>query len=416
MDGTDVSKLRLRSHVFGRFLAGYTVDYVGDYIWFVSLSWAAFQVADVGSASVIVAAGTVPRMLLMLFGGVAVDRYGALRVAQLAQAGRIVLMVAMAFVAFLSPGNAVTLFMIALLFGVADAARMPAAAALPPQLLSNSDLVKGQALVASAGRLAGVVGAPLSGVILDIGGMSATATLNAVLFVVGFWAFFSLRNVTRLQVPASGARESNSARFREGLAYIYRSSHMSFLFVLIAVLNMALVGPLNTGIVSLAQQNSWRPSAMGLLLGAFGAGATAGALSLVRVVPKTAPAVTGLVLIALSSVGIGSLGFHDSLWAAVLTMVAAGVLLGPAGALLMGLVQRATAVEYMGRVMSLFGLATIGFAPLAIAGFGFLMDATGLPAAFLITGIIVAGLASFGLIIRSVRTLRLSDAHGEVTG
>ena len=66
----------------------------GDQIWTIALAWTAVHVATPAAAGLVVAAGTVPRALVLLLGGVVADRYDARRVMILANGARIAVLVA----------------------------------------------------------------------------------------------------------------------------------------------------------------------------------------------------------------------------------------------------------------------------------------------------------------------------------
>ena len=61
----------------------------GDQVWTIALAWTAVHVATPAAAGLVVAAGTVPRALVLLLGGVVADRYDARRVMVLANGARI---------------------------------------------------------------------------------------------------------------------------------------------------------------------------------------------------------------------------------------------------------------------------------------------------------------------------------------
>ena len=65
----------------------------GDQLWTIALAWTAVHVASPAAAGLVVAAGTVPRALVLLLGGVVADRYDARRVMVLANGARIAVLV-----------------------------------------------------------------------------------------------------------------------------------------------------------------------------------------------------------------------------------------------------------------------------------------------------------------------------------
>src|SRR2546430_13623235 len=115
---------RARRAGFSFFLAGLAADMIGDQVWFIALAWAASATGDASVVASIIAIGTVPRMLLLIPAGTLVDRLGALRMAQTAQAARIATMLLALAVVLLAPRSVPLLMAVAFIFGIADAIRM----------------------------------------------------------------------------------------------------------------------------------------------------------------------------------------------------------------------------------------------------------------------------------------------------
>lgn len=402
----------LRQAPFRRYLSGLTADLIGDQIWFIALAWAATEMADAAMAGVVMAVATVPRLFLLLPAGVLVDRFGVLKMAQAAQAVRIATMAAAVTATLAGNPNVVVLIVLALVFGIADAGRLPAAGSLPPALLASEDLPSGQGLVSIAGRIATVVSGPAVAAGLVIGGFGAAAALNLALFALAFIAFRGLRSHLRVAAkPLEG-----TTGVRAGLSYVVGHRPLLLILVVIAALNVALAGPLNIGIVLRIRQESWDPAALGLILGSFGLAAAIGAGVMAISRPVRAPVVWGLGLSALNAAAIGGLGLTPDLMSTMLVAAAAGLTVGPAGALLIGTVQATTDRAYLGRVMSVIGLATYGVAPISLAGFGLLTETVGLQAAFVVTGSVAAVVALAGMTAPSLRSMTFGKAPDRAVG
>lgn len=402
--------LGLRGPRFLRYLGGYTADMIGDQVWFIALSWAAARAGDAGAAALVVAAGTVPRMLLLLPAGVAVDRLGALRVAQAAQVLRIAAMSGAVFVGLTQERNLVLLGVLALLFGIGDAARLPAATALPPFLLSTQDLPRGQGLLGTAGRLTTMMAGPAAGVALAVGGFTAAAGFTLLLCAVGLLAFLALGRVDAVGNSDDGPQK---ATLRDGLRYVTECRSVGLLLLVVTAQNLALTGPLNLGLVLRSQEEGWGPQAVGLLFGVFGAAAAIGALWLVKCQPRGRPALVGLGWGCLSALGLAGLGYAPDLVLAMPAVAVMGLALGPGSALLFGLIQAHTSRQYIGRVMSMTTFAAFGLTPVALIGFGSLAQVAGTSTSFSIASACVAISCLAGAATPSLRELRLPQARTE---
>lgn len=63
-----------------RWLTAYTASLVGDSVYFVALGWSAQKAAGPTEVGLVMAAGALPRALLMLGGGIVADRFDPRRV------------------------------------------------------------------------------------------------------------------------------------------------------------------------------------------------------------------------------------------------------------------------------------------------------------------------------------------------
>lgn len=403
-----------RDRYFLRYLNGFGLSLLGDQIWFVALAWAAARLDDPGQTSLVMAAGSVPRAVLILFGGTLADRWGALRVTLISQQLRILLMaIAVAATMLLDP-SLWLLAAIALAFGAIDAAHMPAAAALPPQLLERNALPAGQGLVQTLERVATIAGAPIGGFIVAAGGLSLATAVNVVLFCAAVLILRTLRLRTDTSSETDAQRTGEPAppegtwrSLYGGLRYVSMEPVIGPILLVVTMLNLAIAAPLNVGVALLANAHQWQASGFSAIIAGFGAGAALGALSVVRYRPKRYPAAIGLLWVIIGSFSIAALGVSSRLPIAVVVATILGVTSGPASALLLGLVQARTRTAYLGRVMALITFSALGLIPVSYTVFGFLTEATTLTTAFVICAAAELAVAVLALCLRSVRTARL---------
>lgn len=399
-----------RNGPFTRYLGGFGLSLLGDQIWFVALGWAASRLDTPLQTSLVMAFATVPRAVLLLLGGTLADRHGALRVALASQSLRAAVM-AVGTLAVLATGseNITVLLAISVIFGALDAAHMPAAAALPPYLLAKTDLPAGQGAVQTLERTATIAGAPLGGFIVATGGLSAATAVNAAFFVMALIILRSLRTrIPSAAVTPTADPETAWQSLRGGLRYVTTEPTLWRILFTVTVLNLALAAPLNVGIALLASERRWSASSFSLILMGFAAGAVIGAVSVAarRSQPRT-PAAAGLRWAAAGSLGVATIPLFPQLPATIAAASFLGLTTGPAGALLLGMIQAKTESDYLGRVMALVTFSALGLMPVSIAVFGVLTDALGVTGAFLACAAALALSASLAYANRAVRTAAL---------
>ncbi|MGW2897288.1 MFS transporter [Streptomyces sp. NPDC001212] len=350
-----------------RWLAAYTASMMGDNVYYLALSWAAIRAGSPAQAGVVMAVGALPRALLMLGGGVIADRLGPRRVVIGSDAVRCAAVLAVAALLWLASPGLWLLALLALVFGTVDAVFMPAVGALPARVTSRDQLARVQGMRGLAIRFASVVGAPLGGLGVALGGAAAAFGCAGLLIAVSLPLLLSVRIRDLPQDDAAGTADSTPWRdLVAGLRYIRRHRVLGPLMLAIVFGDLGFVAPLNVGLALLADQRGWGASGMGWVLAGFGTGA--GAASLLLAVRGRLPHAghVAAYMILAGSVAIGALAFVPSVVAAASVAVLIGLLVGLSGALCGALLQTQTDPAYLGRVTAVGGLISLGFAPLSM--------------------------------------------------
>ncbi|KAF5997819.1 MFS transporter [Streptomyces sp. WAC00263] len=389
-----------------RWVGAYTSSAVGDNVYYIALSWAAVQAGTPAQAGLVSAAGAVPRALLMLGGGVVADRFGPRRVVVGSGAVRCALVLTAAGLLLATSPGLWALGTVAVLFGVVDAVFLPAAGALPALLAPRSQLARVQGMRGLATRLAAVLGGPLGGLGVALGGTAGAFGLAALLIGVSLPMLLTIR-VGRLPADDDKARGAVMAELRDGLGRIRRHPVLRPLVLAIALSDLGFVGPMNLGLALLSQQRGWGASGMGWVLAGFGTGA--GAASLLLALRGWVPR-AGLVMAVTAvagSVAIGGLAQVASVAAGACVALCIGLLAGLGGALSGALVQAQTEPAYAGRVISVSTLVSFGVAPLTFPVVGWAVERWGTGPVFTTCAAICALSGIIALCSRPLRRAEL---------
>ena len=382
-----------RNAPFLRYLAGQAVSTIGDQVWYVALSWSAVRHAGAATAGVVVSVSAVPRLFLLLFGGVVADRFDVRRLMLGSDVLRTAVCLAAAAVALADPGISLLIVM-ALLFGTVDALFMPAAGSMQPRLLTADQYAGGAVLATLSARLALTVGAPLGGFLVAHGGLSTALLVDAVTFALSVGALASVRpRPIEPDGNAEASREPYWHSFRSGLRYLRGHAVLGPLVLVTFLTNAGFVGPLNVGGVLLAQTRGWGAQGVGDLLTGFGVGAAAGALLMARVRIRRRLGVWIAVLGAAQGVAVAAMAWSPSVLAASAVTLLVGLLSGPMAVLTSVVQQRETEDAFRGRVSSVVTLTVLGIVPLAMGLMGVAVAVLGTTGAFAVSGAVeVAGL------------------------
>ncbi|MFJ7236536.1 MFS transporter [Streptomyces olivaceus] len=351
-----------------RWVGAYTASMLGDTVFYLALSWAAVQRGSAAEAGVVTAVSAVPRALLMLGGGVVVDRLGPRRVVIGSDAVRCAAVLAVAVLLFATDPGLWLLALLALVFGAVDALFLPAVGALPARITAKDQLARVQGMRGLAVRFAAVVGAPLGGLGVAVGGSAAAFALAGLLIAVSVPLLVCVRMRELPADDAEAAAEGGTAwrDLRDGLSYVRRHRVLGPLMLVIALGDLGFVGPLNVGLTLLADERGWGASGMGRVLAGFGAGAGAAALLLTLRgrVPHAGYVVAGALVPGAAA--IGALAQAPALPAAVGTALLIGLLAGLSGALCGALLQTQADPGHLGRVTAVAGIVSLGIAPLSM--------------------------------------------------
>ncbi|MDV5144954.1 MFS transporter [Streptomyces sp. SBC-4] len=390
-----------------RWLGAYTASATGDMVYHLALSWAAVQSGTPAQAGIVLALSAVMRALLMLGGGVVADRFGPWRVVISSDAVRCVVVLGLAAtLALTSPGLWV-LAAVALVFGAVDALFMPAVGALPPRIASAGQLGRVQGMRGLAYRISVLVGAPLGGLAVALGGSAAAFGAAGLLFAFSLPLLLTLR--LRPLPTDEEAREKTTALrdLTDGLRYLRRHRVLGPLMIVIALGDLGFVGPLNVGLALLSDLRGWGAAGIGWILAGFGTGA--GAASLLLTVRGRVPR-AGLVLswtIALGAVSIAALAYVPRLPVAVAVSVSVGLLAGLSGALCGALTQTECDPAYLGRVTSVSTFFSLGIAPLSFPLVGAAVGVWGPAPVFTACAAICALSGIYGLSVTALRRAEL---------
>jgi MFS family permease len=387
-----------------RWLTAYTASVTGDVVYFLALSWAATRTGGPSQVGLVVAAGALPRAVLMLGGGVVADRFGPRRVAVVSDAVRCAVILAAAAAAMLASPSVWLLATVALIFGVVDAVFMPAVGALPPRITAPEQLARVQGMRGLSIRLSNAVGPLLAGTVLVMGGAAGAFTAAGV--------FFALSLVTLLTVRISSSAEvsQRASVWRElgdGLRYIRRHRMLAPLVTVIGLSEMCFSGPVATGLVLLADERGWGASGMAWIASAFSVGAAASALLLTVAtrIPRAGPAMCAALLA--TAAGAVALGNAPSLPIAVVFGSLIGLTSGFTTTLTGALVQTETDPRYLGRVTAVTTLCTLGLAPVLFPAVGITVALWGADMFFIGCGTICLLAAALSVCVPVIRRAEL---------
>jgi MFS family permease len=392
---------------FRKLWVGTTLSLFGDFFSYIAIAWLVLQLtgSSLALGSVLVAQA-VPRGVLMLVGGALTDRISP-RVTMLASMGLRALCVGpLALLVLAGRVQMWEVYAISIVFGVVDAFFMPARMAILPKTVADHELEPGNAVLNVTGQASVIVGPVLGGLVVAAFGTGWAFAADAACFVLGFLFILWLPSAARAATEAKHPDGGIGGQIVAGFRYAWADTGIRVSLIVIAVVDFAANGAIGVGLPTLARGRfAAGATGFGILLAAWGVGATAGALG-AGFVP--APKRFGWMLVTLCvwlGLGVGVVGAVPSLLPAAVAMGLSGVATGVINTYGISWLQRRTDPAMQGRVMSLVMLASMGLAPVAYAASGAIADVN-ITLLFLLAGgmMFVCGLGAAAS--RSVRSLR----------
>ncbi|MFJ6460972.1 MFS transporter [Streptomyces sp. NPDC091387] len=391
-----------------RWLSAYTASTIGDSVYYMALAWAAARTGSASQTGLVLAAGSIPRALLLLGGGVLADRFGPRRVVVVSDTVRCLVILGLAGALLITSPTVWMLIAVALVFGAADALFLPAVGALPPRITAAGQLARVQGLRGLATRTANVVGAPLGGVAVALGGPVLAFAAAGVLFAVSLPLLLAVR-MSPLPAPEQSAGPTGTAwrELVDGLRHIRRHPLLGPLMLVVAVSELGFVGPLNLGLILLSGERGWGASGMGWIIAAFGTGAGGSALLLAVRGRLPRAGLVMCVTVLTGAFAVAALAYTPSVPLAAGVAALIGLFAGLGGALCGALVQTAADPVYLGRVTSVSTLFTHALAPLSYPVTGAAVALWGTGPVFVASASLCASGAVAGLLVSPLRRAEL---------
>lgn len=382
------------------FFQGHAVSVIGTWMQRVGQDWLVLTLTGSGVALGISAALQFgPMLFLGLWGGTVVDRVDRRRLIMATQSVQAVLAATLAVLALAGIVELWMVYALALALGLVTVLDSPARQAFVGEMVEPADYVNAQALnstVHNAGRL---VGPAIAGILIATAGVGVAFVVNAVSFVAVLVGLVRM-DVTHLRrTPPTGRRKGQA---REGLRYVRASPELRA--VLLLVLVVAMFGQNFRVVLPLLAQDTFRGGAevYGYLTAALGLGAVLGALFSASRESATSWALV-LSCLAFGAVNLAAAAV-PTLIAAYLAMVAIGFANIVFNTLGRTILLLGTEPSMHGRVLALHGLVFLGSTPFGGPLLGWICEAYGARAGFVLAG--VTSLAAAAWLLPRLRGMR----------
>jgi hypothetical protein len=398
----------LRDRNFAWLMSGGVISALGDQFTMIALPWLVLQLTgDPLALGMMVALLGVPRAVLILFGGALVDRYSPKRVLMLTKHVNTVLLGLLAALVLSGRATLPLVTGLAIVLSLASAFSIPAGTSMLPMAVARERLGSANALMMAVRQVTMLAGPLLAGLLFalagdgsrghDVRGLGLAFAFDAFSFALSAWTLAKVRPLPT-DAPAK-AREPVLRSVGAGLAALWRDTSLRTAFLYWGLCSCVTGGVMQVAMPLLASERLHGAAALGLLMGAHGAGALGG-MALSGMAGKRRLGNLGLTLLLVDGIAgllLMPLGLITAVWQGMLLIAAMGVLGGYIQVAVFTWIQQQVAPNMLGRMMAIFMFVFMGLAPLAAAAAGWLASMVSLSTLFVGAGLFlsVAALAAW---------------------
>jgi len=413
---------------------GEAISLIGDQFYLIALPWLVLQLTgDALAMGVVLALAGVSRAVFMLVGGALTDRFSPRTVMLASNLARMVLVALLALLVLTGGIQMWMIYLLALAFGLMDAFFFPAQSAIVPRLVEADQLQPANAIMQGTAQLSLFIGPVLAGYLIAVfagpAGSAAPGTegigiaflVDALTFLASAVTLYFLQDGS---LPAAAQPDGAAAKEESllgsigaGLRAVWRDPALRAFFLLIAISNFLVNGPLFIGIPVLADTRFPEgAAAFGIIMSAFGAGSLLGTI-LAGVLPRPRSSIMGIVLgVIWSGLGLGvlALGLTGTTLLAAATVLTMGIAQGYVVILFVTWLQQRTGADMLGRMMSLLMFASVGLQPLSTLLTGALVGLNS-QVLFMASGALMAAIVFLFMLDPEVRSMELQPAPEAVS-
>lgn len=395
----------LKYRNFKLFFYGQTISLVGTWIQVIATSWLVYDLSN--SAFLLGLVGFVsriPTLVFAPFAGVIADRFDKYKLLFLVQVLAMLQAVLMTLLLFLNIIQIWHILVLGTFLGIINSIDMPVRQSFFIELIEKKeDLGNAIALNSAMVNGARLIGPSLAGILVASFGESWCFMINSLSFIA---IIFTLMQMKIPKKKIKTEKQSHLHILKEGFKYAYRVHPIRDILLLLAL--VSLMGMPFQVLMPVFAKDILHggAEALGILMGAIGAGALVGALYLAyketviglgkKLVYSTILFGAGLIIFSLS----------QWLWFSIIILFFTGLGMMIEITASNTLLQTISEDDKRGRIMSFYSIAFMGTVPLGNLLSGVLSDLIGVPYTVLLGGIFcIIGASIFYTRLPEIRNL-----------
>ncbi|WP_052254582.1 MFS transporter [Salinicoccus sp. YB14-2] len=361
----------------------------GFSMFLTTTSWYIIRTLDMpGMLGLVLIVVTVPRLLMMIYGGVLADNYKKSTImfgTNVMQALLLALITIFIFTDIMMLG---WFLVLAGLFGMLDAFFGPASTSLIPKIVERQQLQKANAYFQGVDQIAFLFGPMLAGLIMEFGSVTMSFLVGCILVTLS--AVFVFPPLIKEGAVENTVKQTPLQNFAEGFNYVRKSNFLIIGIIVLVTLNFFVFGTLHIAVPFLTDLYGGTPINLSIMEMSLSLGMLIGTVVLgsYYIKRKGRTAIYGLLITVLIYIVFS---FVESLTILPVLLFLIGFAMAFVFIPFFTATQEITENRMMGRVMSLIFLAMNGFDPIAYAIVG-IMTSVGISIQLVLLGFGITGL------------------------
>jgi MFS family permease len=384
--------LRLRD--FRILWAGMAVSLVGDGVTLIAIAWQVYLLSDLPTAlGTAMMAMSMPQVLLLLFGGMASDRFER---RWLMVGADLIRAIALTALGILSIGGVLELWhltVIAVFYGAGSAFFGPAFDAMVPDVVPEADLAQANAVDNFVRPLAGrLIGPGLGGLIIAELGVGWAFIFDAATFAVSIACLICLGPIQPRERQDSPVRRASMfAEIREGFAYVQSHAWLWGTLIAATLAYFLFLGPSEVLVPHIVKNDlGGTASDLGMVFAIGGLGAVLSSLIMAQRGTPARNMTFIYVVWTISTLSVAGYGFANAIWQAMLVCFIFNFFESAGLIVWLTTTQILVPPRLLGRVSS-FKFIAIALMPLSYALAGFVASLVGSRLTLICAGVLGAG-------------------------
>jgi len=385
----------LRYRNFQLFFGGQLISLIGTWMQNVAQAWLVYKLTGSSVLLGLVSfSSQIPVFLMSPLGGIVADRFRRRRVVIGTQTAAMLLALVLAALTLTGAVQVWHVVVLSALLGVVNAFDIPARQAFFVEMVGREDLINAIALNSSMFNASRVIGPAVAGILVAAVGEGWCFFANGVSYIAVIAGLLLMTVDDRKPVKRQA---SPLADVIEGFRFVIGSPPIHHLLILLGILSatgmpFAVLMPIFADRILHGGAKG-----LGILMGASGVGALAGALLLAS--RQTVKGLGRWVAIAAGSFGASLIAFavSRSFWTSCALLLPVGFAMMVEMGSSNTLIQTMSPDHLRGRVMSVYSMMFMGMAPLGAVLSGLTAARWGAPATITGGGVIcMAAAVVFG--------------------